>query len=84
MGRDISVTRPGDTWRDEFLPLYECLDCGGDPAEMHANAGKFLGLILQEAMLERADEWHFTQYPKNLDSGDFFVTRSLEIQRPSG
>jgi len=78
-GRDIAVIGPGDTWRNVFIPLYDCLDYGGDPAEVHANAGKFLGLILWEAMLERADEWHFTQYPKNLESEDYFVTHYYSI-----
>jgi hypothetical protein len=36
-GRDIAVTGPGDTWRNDFLPLYDSLDYGGDPAETHAN-----------------------------------------------
>jgi hypothetical protein len=78
-GRDIAVTGPGDTWRDEFVPLYDRLNHGRDPRETHANAGKFLGLILWEAMLERADEWHFTRYPKNLDGEDFFVTHYYSI-----
>ena len=78
-GRNIAVIGPGDIWRDQFVPLYDCLDYGGDPTETHANAGKFLGLILWEAMLERADEWHFTQYPKNLDSEDYYVTHYYSI-----
>lgn len=78
--RDIAVIEP-DTWRDEFNPIYDCLDHGGDREETHANAGKFLGLILWEVMLERDDEWHFTKYPKDLETEDYFVTHYYSIPR---
>lgn len=77
--RDIAVMGPGDRWHHEFDPVHDCLD--GPAAEIHENAGKFLGLILWEVMLERNDEWHFTQYPKDLESEDYFVTHYYSIPR---
>jgi hypothetical protein len=79
--RDIAVSGPGDRWHPVFNPVHDCLDQGGTPAEIHENAGKFLGLILWEVMLEREDEWHFTKYPKDLDNEDYFVTHYYSIPR---
>ncbi|MGH9515826.1 MAG: hypothetical protein ACRD3P_09150 [Terriglobales bacterium] len=79
--RDIAVIGPGDRWHPVFDPVHDCLDLGGPAAEIHENAGKFLGLILWEVMLERNDEWHFTQYPKDLENEDYFVTHYYSIPR---
>jgi len=79
--RNIAVMGPGDQWHPEFEPVHDCLDHGGPPDETHSNAGKFLGLILWEVMLEREDEWHFTKYPKDAENEDYFVTHYYSIPR---
>jgi len=77
--RDIAVVGPGQRWHPVFEPIHDSLDHGGDPAETHAYAGRFLGLILWETMLERDDEWHFTKYPKDVEAEDYYVTHYYSI-----
>lgn len=59
--KQIAVAGPGNTWFPQYDPIYECMDFG-NPDEQFANAGKFLGLMLFEVMLNREDEWHTVKY----------------------
>lgn len=85
--RDIAVVGPGDTWADLFNPIYECMGFGNS-REQHENAGKFLGLILFEVMLEREDDWHIAKYEKgghyDVESQsyeDYYVTHYFSVSR---
>lgn len=57
--------RVRDEWYPHFEPLYDCLVAQGFPLEdAHAEAGKFLGLLVWSEMMSHMDLWHFTEYPK--------------------
>ena len=59
------TNRVRDEWYPEFEPLYDCLVVQGFPPEdAHAEAGKFLGLLVWNEMMAHDDLWHFTEYPK--------------------
>lgn len=69
----IACTGNGDEWHPEFEALYSALESEfADPREAHAEAGKFLGLLVwNEALLDH-ESWHFTAYPKQ--DSDYMVT----------
>ncbi len=59
------TNRVRDEWYPEFEPLYDCLIAQGfAPGDAHAEAGKFLGLLVWNEMMSHDDLWHFTEYPK--------------------
>lgn len=59
------TNRAPDEWYPQFEPLYDCLvEQGFTPDDAHAEAGKFLGLLVWNEMMAHDDLWHFTEYPK--------------------
>ena len=47
------------------------------PEDAHAEAGKFLGLLVWSEMMNNEDLWHFTEYPKK--DADFEVTHYFSV-----
>jgi hypothetical protein len=59
------TNRVKNEWYPEFEPLYDCLIAQGfAEGDAHAEAGKFLGLLVWNEMMAHDDLWHFTEYPK--------------------
>jgi hypothetical protein len=70
--------RVKDEWYPEFDPLYDCLIAASfAPEDAHAEAGKFLGLLVWSEMMNSASLWHFTEYPKK--DADFEVTHYFSV-----
>jgi hypothetical protein len=70
--------RVKDEWHPEFDPLYDCLIANSfTPADAHAEAGKFLGLLVWSEMMNSKGLWHFTEYPKK--DADFEVTHYFSV-----
>ena len=70
--------RVKDEWHTEFDPLYDCLiKASFKDEDAHAEAGKFLGLLVWSEMMNSRDLWHFTEYPKK--DADFEVTHYFSI-----
>ena len=61
-----------DEWYPVFDPLYYCLiDAGYNDEDAHAEAGKFLGLLVWSEMVNSSKYWHYAKYPKK--DADFDV-----------
>ena len=74
----IACTGVGDEWHPEFEPLYYALEAVAvSPQDAHAEAGKFLGLLLWSEMLAHPRRWHFNEYKK--EEVDFSVKRYWAI-----
>lgn len=70
--------RVKDEWHPEFDPLYDCLIAASFSADdAHAEAGKFLGLLVWSEMMNSNGLWHFTEYPKK--DADFEVTHYFSV-----
>ena len=70
--------RVRDEWHSEFDPLYDCLIAAGFNSEdAHAEAGKFLGLLVWNEMMNSEGLWHYTEYPKK--DADFEVTHYFSV-----
>ena len=70
--------RVKDGWHPEFDPLYDCLIAASfTPEDAHAEAGKFLGLLVWSEMMNSNGLWHFTEYPKK--DADFEVTHYFSV-----
>ena len=70
--------RVKDEWHPEFDPLYYCLIAASfTPEDAHAEAGKFLGLLVWSEMMNSNGLWHFTEYPKK--DADFEVTHYFSV-----
>jgi hypothetical protein len=72
------TNRVRDEWYPEFEPLYDCLIAQSfNSDDAHAEAGKFLGLLLWSEMMAHDDKWHFTEYPKK--DFDYEVTHYFSV-----
>lgn len=57
--------RVKDEWYPVFEPLYDCLVAAGyNAGDAHAEAGKFLGLLVWSEMMNSGEYWHYAKYPK--------------------
>ena len=56
------VCRPGqgEEWFEVYEPVYEAMN------RNHEMAGKFIGLILWEAMYNRLEQWYFHKIDKTI------------------
>ena len=72
------TNRVKNEWYPEFESLYECLVAQSfKDDDAHAEAGKFLGLLVWSEMMAHEDLWHFIEYPK-ADS-DYKVTHYFSV-----
>jgi hypothetical protein len=70
----MACTGVADEWYPDFEPLYYALEAiAVTPEDAHAEAGKFLGLLLWNEMLAHPGRWHFNQYKK--EEEDYSVKR---------
>jgi hypothetical protein len=74
----MACTGVVDEWYPEFDPLYYALEAVAvTQQEAHAEAGKFLGLLLWSEMLAHPRRWHFNEYKK--EEEDYSVKRYWAI-----
>jgi hypothetical protein len=72
------TNRVKDEWYPEFESLYDCLIAQSfGPYDAHAEAGKFLGLLVWSELMDHEDLWHFTEYPKA--DCDYEVTHYFSV-----
>lgn len=83
--KQMAVEGPGNVWFPQYDPIYECMDFG-NREEQFANAGKFLGLMLFQVMLDRNDEWHIVKYQtghrydvESASYEDYYVTHYYSL-----